>query len=308
LALSGLRRARLRFICFGALVLNTSRRVDLRHTGLQDAKLKIEQPKLCSVGLAAAAADCTPPGEESYPKPKWVGDEYRHDIGELKIRISRADYDWAKAQWDRAVRLEKDRIRPDVDAIAKDSGGIRVQGHETKELESYLRKFFSERTDKNGNVVPLEQVATKMNDAVRYTYLFPAETYADKVKAVRDLFKASDYALVRLKNFWTRDGLYPGINVTFASKDGQLFELQFHTRNSYDAKMKEGKIYERRRALEAQIDAIEGRAAAEKRPLTDAETREVARLRAEKLEEEGRSEAIFDDVETPPQVEEIEEI
>jgi hypothetical protein len=279
---------------------------------LEDAKLKVERPTVCVRGLMAAAAGCEnpKPGEETYPEPEVVNGEYRHDIGALKIRISADDYNWAKAQLDKAAEQVK-VITPHVDAIADATRAVRVgrgqPGNDLKSRESYLRKFFDERTDDDGNTVPLEQVAPEMNDAVRYTYLFPDETYANKFHEVVRFFELKDYKLVRIKNFWARKKTYPGINVTFESKNGQLFELQFHTKDSYEAKKTEEPHYDIRRTNDAQISAITRRAKAENRDLTDDEKDEIKRIGADNAAEEAKSESIFVKVPTPPAAKEIRE-
>ena len=178
---------------------------------------------------------------------------------------------------------------------------------ELKSEQSYLRKFFDERTDEDGNTVPLEQVAAKMNDAVRYTYLFPAGTYADKVREVLRVFASKEYELVTIKNFWASKKVYPGINVTFESKGGQLFELQFHTKDSFDAKKVEEPHYETRRSNDAQIAAIKARAKAEKRVLTDDEKDEIMRIEADNDVENEESKRLFGNVPTPPAAKEIKD-
>ncbi|MET9626037.1 hypothetical protein ABZX92_01110 [Lentzea sp. NPDC006480] len=279
---------------------------------LEDAKFKVERPTACVRGLTAAAAGCESPnptpGEETYPKPTVVDGEYRHDIGALKVRINADDYGWAKAQLEKAAQQEK-LITPDVDAIADATRAVRVgrgqTGNTLKSQPSYLRKFFDERTDVDGNKVPLDKVAAKMNDAVRYTYLFPEATYANKFHEVIRFFELKGYTLVTIKNFWASTKAYPGINVTFESKGGQLFELQFHTKDSFDAKKVEEPHYEIRRSNEAQINAIKAKAKAENRGLTDDEKLEIGRIEADNAAENAESESIFVKVPTPPAAKEI---
>ncbi|MEU7479425.1 hypothetical protein AB0A63_25785 [Lentzea sp. NPDC042327] len=277
---------------------------------LDDAKFKVEQPKVCAHGLMAAAADCTSPTPDPdapvYKEPTFVNGDYWHDIGALRVRISAADYQWADAQLKKAADAEK-RITPDVDGIADAIGADRKyrivepgkKRTELKSAESYLRKLFDEMNDGGVKRDPRD-IQHKMNDAVRYTYVFPDATYTNKFYEALVAFEAKGYTLVEVKNFWAKMNGYPGINTTFRSADGQLFELQFHTDKSFKAKSDETTHYEKRRTNDAQVAAIQGRAAAEKRPLTEKEKLKINELEADTAAEKVKSDAIFNEVDIPP--------
>ncbi|MCR3749391.1 Short repeat-containing protein of unknown function [Lentzea californiensis] len=271
---------------------------------LDDAKLKVEPPKPCSAGLraSAAAAGC----DTGYPEPKVVDGEYRHDIGALKIRIKAENLAWGRAELAKA-KVNAPAITGVVDDIAK-ATGARREGHgkEVKSEESFLRKQFEE-TD--GDTKKPETIRSKMNDSVRYTYVFDPKVYADSVKRVVAEFTSRSYKQVELKNFWLRNqegrlegepprNGYPGINMTWESPTGQLFELQLHTPHGYMRKAQETPNYEDRRALRAAIDAIEK--AAEQRSLTHAEKTYLEIYKAQKKAIEADSAKIFSDVEPPP--------
>ena len=54
------------------------------------------------------------------------------------------------------------------------------------------------------------------------------------------------YSVYAFKNFWARDdNVYQGINTHLKASNGMIFELQFHTQESYDTKTeKVHKYYE----------------------------------------------------------------
>jgi hypothetical protein len=57
--------------------------------------------------------------------------------------------------------------------------------------------------------------------------------------------KDQGFDLIRLKNFW-EDREYKGINSQWRdSETSQIFEMQFHTRESFEAKQITHKAYER---------------------------------------------------------------
>ncbi|SDL27166.1 Short repeat-containing protein of unknown function [Lentzea albidocapillata subsp. violacea] len=231
---------------------------------LDDAKLKVEP--------------CGPAGgcEGLYKTPQVVDGEYRHDIGALQIRIKAENLTWGREEL-RKAKLNEPDITKDVNALAEITGGRREGiGYELKSESSFLRKQFEET---EGDTLPPASIKAKMNDSVRYTYVFDPKVYADSVKRVITEFTKKGYTKIALKNFWLRnqEGLpegapprngYPGINMTWESPNGQLFELQLHTPHGYAQKVRETSFYEDRRAYRAAADAIRSKAHAEGRNLT----------------------------------------
>ena len=102
---------------------------------------------------------------------------------------------------------------------------------------------------------------------LRYTIQLPIETYANGHDVVLQGIKDAGHTIVedskgkpKDKNFWWQDGkintpeerAYRGYNVQLRSKDGQVWELQFHTKESLQFKGKGShKEYEELRVIEA---------------------------------------------------------
>ncbi|MCL2454543.1 MAG: hypothetical protein FWD18_04490 [Micrococcales bacterium] len=104
------------------------------------------------------------------------------------------------------------------------------------------------------------EVLSDINDSVRYTIESPAGSYSRVVDSVTADLRSSGMELMRAKNTWDSDG-YKGINTTWRDPGtGKLFELQFHTPESFYAKTASHDIYERLR--------LPGIAAAERVDLT----------------------------------------
>jgi hypothetical protein len=96
--------------------------------------------------------------------------------------------------------------------------------------------------------VTVREALEMVPDAVRFTLRYPAERYADGVRADVDRGKAEGFELVKLKNLWSQDQ-YKGINSQWCRPDtGLRFEIQFHTPESLEAKELTHKAYERIRA------------------------------------------------------------
>jgi hypothetical protein len=88
-----------------------------------------------------------------------------------------------------------------------------------------------------------------VSDAVRFTYQYPENRYAQGVLADVDRLKARGFELDKLKNTWTSDQ-YKGINAQWLEPgSGVRFEVQFHTQASLEAKELSHQAYERIRSI-----------------------------------------------------------
>lgn len=145
--------------------------------------------------------------------------------------------------YNRAIANEP-AITEHIIKVAGDTG-MDVTGIENriKSKDSYLRKI-RKRYRPGGN----EYV---VNDILRYTYSSnPIEMTEKTLKSI-DAHKQLGYNTIRVKNYWLDDSdSYNGINTIIKDQNGQKFELQYHTHESF--KLKEGKlhkIYEKQRMI-----------------------------------------------------------
>jgi hypothetical protein len=76
----------------------------------------------------------------------------------------------------------------------------------------------------------------KLNDAIRYTFCFESASYSDGYFEVKEQLQAREYRMIYSKNHWRDDPDYKGINTRWTTPEGQRFEVQFHTAESYHAK------------------------------------------------------------------------
>ena len=92
-------------------------------------------------------------------------------------------------------------------------------------------------------------------DAIRYTFQYDEVPYTRAVQADIARMKEQGFKLDILKNSWSHDQ-YKGINSQWIDpQTGQRFEMQFHTRISFEAKQITHTSYERLRSKSA--DAFE---------------------------------------------------
>mmetsp|Transcript_38003 Transcript_38003/g.109665 ORF Transcript_38003/g.109665 Transcript_38003/m.109665 type:complete len:461 (+) Transcript_38003:31-1413(+) len=103
---------------------------------------------------------------------------------------------------------------------------------------------------KEDEQVDIPAVVWSTTDALRYTILLPTEKYTPAVKAASERFEAQGMEASELKNFWPGGDNYQGINDVFRLKcenspsTVMLFEVQFHTPESFKSKMDSHHFYE----------------------------------------------------------------
>lgn len=113
-------------------------------------------------------------------------------------------------------------------------GWLEGLGHRLKGEERLKEKIANEL-----GVTPVmtpKDAINKLNDAIRYTFCFESGNYADGYWDVKQRLETGEYRLVYSKNHWRDDPEYKGINTRWVTPEGQRFEVQFHTAESYDAK------------------------------------------------------------------------
>ena len=97
----------------------------------------------------------------------------------------------------------------------------------------------------------------KVPDAVRYTFTYGPDGYADGVQADVERLKATGFEEVKLKNLWS-SSQYKGINTQWRRPEtGLRFEVQFHTPESLQAKELTHGAYERLRRPENETTPVE---------------------------------------------------
>ncbi len=97
----------------------------------------------------------------------------------------------------------------------------------------------------------------KVPDAVRYTFTYSRDGYADGVRADVERLKAAGFEEIKLKNLWS-SSQYKGINTQWRRPEtGLRFEVQFHTPESLQAKELTHGAYERLRRPENETTPIE---------------------------------------------------
>lgn len=137
-------------------------------------------------------------------------------------------------------------ITRDIQRIVEASGGT-MEGLEyrIKTKDSFMRKVDADyhTAQLDGADISKLQIASSTNDVIRYTGVAGHDNLYGLYVSVIDQLQNDGYKVVKVKNTWN-DTLNPyrGVNTVIQSPDGQNFELQFHTPESFD--LKQHKLHE----------------------------------------------------------------
>ena len=147
---------------------------------------------------------------------------------------------YAKQLYDAANAKE-----PEVTAVLKslENDKAHLEGLENrlKTLESTSRKILLNAHDME---ISIPEASKTISDVLRYTFVIEDSDYVATTKLITDTLIANGYAVSKFKNYWVNnDVVYQGINALFVSKEGIIFELQFHTPVSYYTKGEKTHVY-----------------------------------------------------------------
>lgn len=124
-------------------------------------------------------------------------------------------------------------ITADINNIATKAGG-KLVGLENrlKSPSSIKRKIEDEAADGFSKSLSLN----KIRDAIRYTTVFKEGDFVTRYKAMQYLLAIKGYKTIVVKNTWKNDSAYKGVNTFIQNEDGDVFEMQYHTQQSFDVK------------------------------------------------------------------------
>lgn len=145
-----------------------------------------------------------------------------------------------KSLIDRATKVEP-QITDDIISIINTSGG-KMGGLEfrLKSLPSLKRKIETEIMAGLSE----EQAIASIRDIIRYTAILDEQKFIEQYQRIQECLEKEGYTTIIVKNTWVKGAIYKGINTfvsTFIEKDNTIFELQFHTKQSFE--LKSGKLH-----------------------------------------------------------------
>ncbi len=194
------------------------------------------------------------------PSDSWRGDRGRS--------LDNADNSRVEAECDRIARREEERISPAMRSVESQDPDRHLIGfeHRLKGRDRIKEKVYDNM--KEFDFSP-EEAASVVPDTIRYTLQYREAHYTEGVWADVGRLKGQGFELHKLKNSWA-DDQYKGINSQWiVPESGQRFEVQFHTRISFEAKQLTHDAYERLRTHQADkfeqmvLEAFQGKVTAE---------------------------------------------
>jgi len=184
-------------------------------------------------------------GESTAADPKnGIAEAWK---GENGLHLTPAE-NAAAEQFLRRARDAESRITPVVLEIRDGVPGAGIVGypeHVLKGAESLKRKLAT--TLQESPVRELDSAIADVKDSVRYTMTFAEDGYTDGVDRAVARFQEAGFECVKFKNTWGSPA-YQGINSFWRDpRTGHVFEMQFHTGESFTAKTDTHAVYEQAR-------------------------------------------------------------
>jgi hypothetical protein len=198
--------------------------------------------------------------ERSGPTPKPADGSWQGGSGRRLDVAQNADIDRGYA----SIREVGERvIIPGLRAVEAEDSARHLAGFEHRfKRAGRLKEKIADEIRSTPGTTPA-QALSAVPDAVRFTYQYDETAYTVGVRKDVERLEARGFVQVERRNTWTSDQ-YKGINSRWREPEsGVVFEVQFRTRASLEAKELTHKAYERIRSITEQT------------PETDRETAEL---------------------------------
>ncbi|HDR1425213.1 TPA: minor capsid protein [Pasteurella multocida] len=142
------------------------------------------------------------------------------------------------AVYKRASELEPAFTNDMLSIVKQSNGYLDGLDYRLKSIDSITRKV---QTDIIKTGITEGESLSKITDIVRYTTIFESKNFTQNYFRMQEILTEKGYNVTRVKNTWRKGAVYKGIN-TIVEKDGVKFEMQYHTRQSFE--LKNGKLHE----------------------------------------------------------------
>jgi hypothetical protein len=161
------------------------------------------------------------------PSDSWHGDRGRS--------LDNADNSRVEAECDHIARREDERISPAMRSVESQDPDRQLVGfeHRLKDRDRIKEKVCDKMEEFSYSA---EEAVSAVSDTIRYTFQYREARYTQGVWTDLERLKGEGFKLHQLKNSWSGEE-YKSINSQWIEPDtGQRFEVQFHTRISFEAK------------------------------------------------------------------------
>ena len=157
--------------------------------------------------------------------------------------------------YEQVREIERRTVNPAMRHIEAEDPTRHLAGLENSvKGKGRLTEKVIEAMDERGRTV--EEAFEMVKDAIRYTFCYSEDHYTEGVYADCERLENGGFERFDRKNSWAHEE-YKGINSRWrVPEGGQLFEVQFHTQASFDAKEETHAAYERLRSLPEDEDEV----------------------------------------------------
>jgi hypothetical protein len=184
-----------------------------------------------------------PPSSGDHDPIAWT------DPKDPGVTLSESQHSAATEYLQHAQQSEPD-LSAHIQHIKESIPGAHLEGFDErlKEPDSFYRKVATELQYQAGlGYESVSDVVGNMKDTVRYTLTFDPGSYSSSTVDALDKLRDAGYTQYGdLKNSWGSEG-YKGINSFWQDSSGRIFEVQFHTEASFDAKTVTHDLYNEQR-------------------------------------------------------------
>ncbi|WP_372183841.1 XopAD/skwp family type III secretion system effector [Xanthomonas axonopodis] len=226
---------------------------------MQDGRFDPEQTRLLLQRMPSMAAGVMEDALEALQQAGWIARpqppaERLRAVQPQDIAVQ------AQALLGRARQMEP-QVTDMLQRIAGRHGGqLAGTQHQLKSFGSLQDKLKQRMALKKQ---PLDEAAASVNDALRYSVVLEPQGFTAGLRAVLAALDDQGHARVKLTNqFTVYPPVFKAINVTLRSPEGALWEIQFHTPETFALKERFHDLYKHAHAL-----ALGGASRAEQRKL-----------------------------------------
>ncbi|WP_372191392.1 XopAD/skwp family type III secretion system effector [Xanthomonas axonopodis pv. desmodiigangetici] len=226
---------------------------------MQDGRFDPEQTKLLLQRMPSMAAGVMEDALEALQQAGWIARsqppaERLRDVQPQDIALK------AQALLRRARQMEPQVTDMLQNIAARHGGQLAGTQHQLKSLSSLKQKLTQRMALKKQ---PLDEAAASVNDALRYSVVLEPQGFTAGLRAVLAALDDQGHARVKLTNQFTEyPPVFKAINVTLRSPAGALWEIQFHTPETFALKERFHDLYKHAHAL-----ALGGASRSEQRKL-----------------------------------------
>ena len=148
-------------------------------------------------------------------------------------------------KYQQAVEIEPKITKAVTTIIASVDGEVAGLEYRLKSMDSLKRKIETEMMAG----ISEQQAIDNIKDVIRYTAIFSPENFVTQYREMQSALEKQGYKTIIVKNTWKDGAVYKGINTfitTLVKKDNVIFEMQYHTSESFALKNGElHQLYER---------------------------------------------------------------